>query len=489
MRNHNQTGLTYSSWTPIHNVARRFAKEYDGRVTSAWVPESAIHSSIPQLNVDSFHGDREHEIIVKPNSNIQVHEGYAPESSMKSSLDEKISNRKTGGFKNPVPEKLAASETDKVKSFMRHPREIYNDKKKENKRKIIAEKERQKTGAKKPFDIAMDKLKVDKAEMPKLPIAPKPLKTGDRVNHTQHGAGTVRQNHGDGHLTVGFDNSKDTSLNYKGLKVHSNDFKKSESDLKKMSQPIPSFPKIKSITTRPDSEIKPLEEKTYTLPPKNDKQSKYDGTYGMPRKFTQGDYAAKKFQAKMGKENPDVAEIIRNGVNSVAQGSQTHGSVISTGDKRVIMGQYNAKTGDPTKMHEAYHFTTKQIGQKLGLNEEEIGKISSHLLNHIHPDDYKAFRTIITARGYDPRRPDFDEEVVAHMGNYLNDKNFRESAHSAHLRPALINAPEEALAMHNLVRNPHETLNPNRFKAGYKSLIRAAKDLDERKIYEIIGNK
>lgn len=384
---------------------------------------------------------------------------------------------------------MKKSESDKVKSFMRHPREIYNDKKNESKRKIIAEKERQKTGAKKPLDIAMDKLKVDKAEMPKLPIAPKPFKTGDRVNHVQHGAGTVRQNHGDGHLTVGFDNSKDTSLNYKGLKVHSNDFKKSEIDLVKMSQPIPSFPKIKSVTTRPDSEIKPLEEKTYTLPPKNDKQSKYDGTYGMPRKFSQGDYAAKKFQAKMGKENPDVAETVKNNVDSVAQGDKTHGSVISTGDKRVIMGQYNAKTDDSTKMHEAYHFTTKQIGQKLGLNEQEIGKISSHLLNHIHPDDYKAFRTIITARGYDPRRPDFDEEVVAHMGNYLNDKNFRESAHSAHLRSALINAPEEALAMHNLVRNPHETLNPNRFKAGYKSLIRAAKDLDEKKIYEIIGNK
>jgi hypothetical protein len=262
-----------------------------------------------------------------------------------------------------------------------------------------------------------------------------------------------------------------------------------ESDLNKMSQPIPSFPKVKSITTRPDSEIKPLEEKTYTLPPKNDKISRLDGTYGMPRKFTQGDYAAKKFQAKMGRENPDVAEIVRNGVDSVARGQQTHGSVISTGDKRVIMGQYNAKTGDPTKMHEAYHFTTKQLGQKLGLNEQQIGKISSHLLTHIHPDDYKAFRTIITARGYDPRKSDFDEEVVAHMGNYLNDKNFRESAHSAHLRPALINAPEEALAIHNLVRNPHETLNPSRFKAGYKQLIRAAKDLDEDKIKEITLGK
>jgi hypothetical protein len=621
----------------------------------------------------------------------------------------------------PTPEKLAASEKDKVKSFMRHPREIYRDKQAQKKRNIIAEGKRKETGAKKPLDIAIDKLKVDKAEMPKLPIAPKPFKTGDRVNHLQHGVGTVRQNHGDGHLTVGFDNSKDTSLNYKGLKVHSNDFKKSEeelmkgslqsrnktkkskmssedlshtrkwinatdsyepptdsdreyrdmigqqpseflnrlkqrlgsktelrrhpetgeihallhrgmgseefekshnngvinhdastswtsnkhiadsfgvsgstkkdrdkktisawvplssiksapflipkgshrsmdiyqkaarsedelivspnhnslmtneqyvpkkdtigqkvkdfkggrwnrnmivnqinkekeqedlaasenteSDLNKMSQPIPSFPKVKSITTRPDSEIKPLEEKTYTLPPKNDKISRLDGTYGMPRKFTQGDYAAKKFQAKMGRENPDVAEIVRNGVDSVARGQQTHGSVISTGDKRVIMGQYNAKTGDPTKMHEAYHFTTKQLGQKLGLNEQQIGKISSHLLTHIHPDDYKAFRTIITARGYDPRKSDFDEEVVAHMGNYLNDKNFRESAHSAHLRPALINAPEEALAIHNLVRNPHETLNPSRFKAGYKQLIRAAKDLDEDKIKEITLGK
>jgi hypothetical protein len=79
--------------------------------------------------------------------------------------------------------------------------------------------------------------------------------------------------------------------------------------------------------------------------------------------------------------------------------------------------------------------------------------------------------------------------VIAHMGNYLNDKKFRESAHLAHTRPALMNAPEEGLVRHNLVRNPHETLNPNRFKTGYKALIRASKELDEDKILEIAGKK
>ena len=118
--------------------------------------------------------------------------------------------------------KLNKSEETSSKPLSQHPRDYYKDKKAQDKRKIIADKERQKTGAKKPLDAALDKIKLDKAELPK---APKPLKTGDRINHTQHGAGTVRQNHNDGHYTVGFNNSKDTSLNYKGLKVHSKDFK------------------------------------------------------------------------------------------------------------------------------------------------------------------------------------------------------------------------------------------------------------------------
>jgi GNAT superfamily N-acetyltransferase len=262
-----------------------------------------------------------------------------------------------------------------------------------------------------------------------------------------------------------------------------------ESDLKKMSQPIPSFPKIKSITTRPDSEIKPVERNNLFLPPKNDKISKLDGSYGIPRRFSQGDIAAKKFQAKMGRQDPNVHEIVRESVDQIARpnGGVT-GSVISTKDKKVIMGHYNPKANDDAQMHEAFHFSTKQIGQKLGLNESQIGKISSHLLSHIHPDDYKAFRTIVASRGYDPRRSDFDEEVVAHMGNYLNNKGFRDYSHSVHNNAGVANAPESGILKYNLTRNPHETLNPNRFKAGYKKLIRASKDLDEDKIRQITSD-
>ena len=50
-------------------------------------------------------------------------------------------------------------------------------------------------------------------------------------------------------------------------------------------------------------------------------------------------------------------------------------NVNPTKDKKVIMGHYNPKANDDAQMHEAFHFSTKQIGQKLGLNESQIGKI------------------------------------------------------------------------------------------------------------------
>jgi thiol-disulfide isomerase/thioredoxin len=260
-------------------VVEELAKEYEGRVTSAWVPESSIHTSIPQLKVDSFHGDREHEIIVKPNSTIHIHDGYNPNT--KSSLDEKINDRKAGNFKKPI-EKLAASEKDVSKPFSQHPRNWYKDKKSQEKRKIIAEKERQKTGAKKPLDAAMDKLKdFNKAE------APKPFKTGDRVNHKTHGVGTVRQSHGDGHYTVGFDNSKDTSLNYKGLKVHSNDFNK---------------PQIKKSSVASSPVVPEQLETDLQKPFKSKKQRKF--AYANPEKFG-GKKGIKEWESKTPKDIPD----------------------------------------------------------------------------------------------------------------------------------------------------------------------------------------
>lgn len=168
---------------------------------------------------DPFSGEK--ELQANPNTliNAKSHKDSGLFGKIRRQL---IEQRKTrASMSKEDLEDMAASEKDVSKPFGQHPRNWYKDKKSQEKRKIIAEKDRQKTGAKKPLDSAMDKLKdFNKAE------APKPLKTGDRVNHKTHGVGTVRQSHGDGHYTVGFDNSKDTSLNYKGLKVHSNDFNK-----------------------------------------------------------------------------------------------------------------------------------------------------------------------------------------------------------------------------------------------------------------------
>jgi hypothetical protein len=652
-----------TSWTPDYSIAQGFATNDDdrdgvkrGKIHSAWIPESAIHNYINNAasknNTDLMH---EQEYIINPhkfiyakkqkldpssmvNENINTRQNlkrvYGKDTAYNGAnrADQEIKqfNKKLPRPKKleapesiPAPEKLAASETDKVKSFIRHPREVYNDKKKENKRKFIAEGKRKQTGAKKPLDAAIDQIKLDKSEFideeelleknrpqregefhPSQPWTARQHSLGElmwaandqqaakidsfignKASHqslfsklpqthrqayrdmvsqvskdpdrhfipSQHGLGgeqkvrarhlksllmgdpsvridtsnpdrlTIhRQSHtkgtgaanisihfptkGPNETTSGNDRPRTSGSVPYGQRIEKSDSRGSRNvmgedwlgnkqeatiklDIKKMSQPIPSFPKIKSITTRPDSEIKPVERNNLFLPPKNDKISKLDGSYGIPRRFSQGDIAAKKFQAKMGKQDPNVHEIVRESVDQIARpnGGVT-GSVISTKDKKVIMGHYNPKANDDAQMHEAFHFSTKQLGQKLGLNESQIGRISSHLLSHIHPDDYKAFRTIVASRGYDPRRSDFDEEVVAHMGNYLNNKGFRDYSHSVHNNASVANAPESGILKYNLTRNPHETLNPNRFKAGYKKLIRASKDLDEDKIRQITSD-
>lgn len=75
-------------------------------------------------------------------------------------------------------EDMAASEKDVSKPFGQHPRNWYKDKKSQEKRKIIAEKDRQKTGAKKPLDAALDKLKdINKSSVASSPVVPEQLET------------------------------------------------------------------------------------------------------------------------------------------------------------------------------------------------------------------------------------------------------------------------------------------------------------------------
>lgn len=76
----------------------------------------------------------------------------------------KYARRNTKEYLNELQElnKTDSPETpekDGKNIFNVHPREYYQSKRNQEKRKIIAEKERQKTGAKKPLDAALDKLK------------------------------------------------------------------------------------------------------------------------------------------------------------------------------------------------------------------------------------------------------------------------------------------------------------------------------------------
>lgn len=154
------------------------------------------------------------------------------------------------------------------------------------------------------------------------------------------------------------------------------------------------------------------------------------------------------------------------------------------------MGFYNPKKGKSAKGHEAFHYVIAKIAQKYNLDPIEKARISAHLLTHIHPDDYKAMRSMVAFRGYNVNNPSLDEETIAHIHDYMNDSETRDFLHK-HLanNPNLKDLPQDKLDRHNLVRNPHEILVPNRLKAGYKSLINASKNLDEEKISAITGKK
>jgi len=253
---------------------------------------------------DPFTGEKELQATPDTLINAKSHKDSGLFGKIRRQL---IEQRKTrASIPKEDLEDMAASEKDVSKPFSQHPRNWYKDKKSQEKRKIIAEKERQKTGAKKPLDAAMDKLKdFNKAE------APKPFKTGDRVNHKTHGVGTVRQSHGDGHYTVGFDNSKDTSLNYKGLKVHSNDFNK---------------PQMKKSSVASSPVVPEQLETDLQKPFKSKKQRKF--AYANPEKFG-GKKGIKEWESKTPKDIPDEIQkwegkAIKSGVLALALAHGAH---------------------------------------------------------------------------------------------------------------------------------------------------------------------
>jgi hypothetical protein len=105
--------------------------------------------------------------------NFRDHDSWA-----KKSWKNMVSHSKLHNFEDESVQPLAASEKDVSKPFGQHPRNWYKDKKSQEKRKIIAEKDRQKTGAKKPLDAAMDKLKdFNKSSVASSPLVPEQLET------------------------------------------------------------------------------------------------------------------------------------------------------------------------------------------------------------------------------------------------------------------------------------------------------------------------
>jgi hypothetical protein len=69
-----------SSWTPHHEAAKGHTEDNDKQVVSAWIPESHIHYIVPQIGEQhtkkpftSSSYAWEHEVIVKPNHNSQIH--------------------------------------------------------------------------------------------------------------------------------------------------------------------------------------------------------------------------------------------------------------------------------------------------------------------------------------------------------------------------------------------------------------------------------
>lgn len=122
---------------------------------------------------DPFTGEK--ELQANPNTliNAKSHKDSGLFGKIRRQLVEQRKSR--ANIPQEDLDDMAASEKDVSKPFGQHPRNWYKDKKSQEKRKIIAEKDRQKTGAKKPLDSAMDKLKLDKSSIASSPVVPEQL--------------------------------------------------------------------------------------------------------------------------------------------------------------------------------------------------------------------------------------------------------------------------------------------------------------------------
>lgn len=71
-----------------------------------------------------------------------------------------------------------------------------------------------------------------------------------------------------------------------------------------------------------------------------------------------------------------------------------------------------------TAAHEGFHKVLGDIKHRHG--ENEYNKIKEVMLSQIHPDDRAMMNLKIMAHGYNPKDPNFDEEVLAHIHTFLS---------------------------------------------------------------------
>lgn len=81
--------------------------------------------------------------------------------------------------------------------------------------------------------------------------------------------------------------------------------------------------------------------------------------------------------------------------------------------------------GESQQHHEALHLQLGEIANKHG--DAARHATINHLLTELHPEDRQSLEHYVADKGYDPKSPMFNEELVSHLRDILNDPLSRDS--------------------------------------------------------------
>lgn len=80
--------------------------------------------------------------------------------------------------------------------------------------------------------------------------------------------------------------------------------------------------------------------------------------------------------------------------------------------------------GETQQSHEAIHHMLGEVGRKHGDAARHM--TISHLIDEIHPEDRESLERYVVDKGYNPKSPLFNEELITHLRDVLNSPHGRE---------------------------------------------------------------